>query len=153
MHEHINRLLADFGDALGLDRLSLDEKGYCCLGFDDWLVNIEAVADSALVLLYTSVGVLPADAAPEIYRSLLDANYFFQGTAGATVGLDLAAGTVALTRVVDTAGMQVLDWEGVLAGFVDAAESCARRLQQPAGAALRDAGWEPWPAHAQENRP
>ena len=153
MHEHINRLLADFGNALGLQDLALDDKGYCCLSFDELLVNIEAVGDSALVLLYSSVGVLPADAAPEIYRSLLDANYFFQGTAGATVGLDLAAGTVALTRVVDTHGVQVLDWEGIIQGFVEAAESCARRLSGPDGAATQGPGWEAWAPAAREGRP
>lgn len=150
MHEHINRLLADFGNALGLDGLALDDKGYCCLSFDELLVNIEAVGDSTLVLLYSSVGVLPADAAPEIYRSLLDANYFFQGTAGATVGLDLAAGTVVLTRVVDAATLQVLDWEGVIQGFVEAAESCARRLQGAASAAPQD---QAWPQAAPQGRP
>lgn len=153
MPEHINRLLADFGNALGLEGLSLDDKGYCCLSFDELLVHIEAVGDSALVLLYSSVGVVPEDAAPAIYRSLLDANYFFQGTAGATCGLDQAAGTVVLTRVVDTAPMQVLDWEGVIQGFVDAAESCTRRLLTADGAAPQDAGWEAWPQAAREGQP
>lgn len=132
MTEHINRLLTDFGNALGLDGLSLDDSGYCCLGFDEVLVNIESVGESALVLLYTTLGVLPADAGREVYGRLLASNYFFKDTAGATIGLDEATGAVAMTRVVDTAGMEVLDWEAAIKAFVDAAESCAALLQVPA---------------------
>ena len=135
MHDHINRLLTDFGNALGLEGLSLDENGYCCLSFDEVVVNIESVGESSLVLLYSSLGVLPEDAGSEVYRRLLGANYFFQGTAGATIGLDEATGAVAITRVVDAAGMEVLDWEGVIKAFVDAAESCAQLLQGPAESA------------------
>ncbi|WP_159911052.1 type III secretion system chaperone [Pantoea sp. 18069] len=128
MHDPINRLLADFGNALGLDGLSLDESGYCCLSFDQVVVNIESVGESSLVLLYSSLGALPADAGPEVCRRLLEANYFFQGTAGATIGLDTASGAVAITRVVDAAGMDTLDWEAAIKAFVDAAESCAGLL-------------------------
>lgn len=132
MHDHINRLLTDFGNALGLDGLALDESGYCCLSFDEVVVNIESVGESSLLLLYSSLGVLPEDAGREVYRRLLGANYFFHGTAGATIGLDAATGAVAITRVVDAAGMEVLDWEGVIKGFVDAAESCAGLWQTAA---------------------
>lgn len=125
MNDHINRLLTDFGNALGLDGLSLDENGYCCLSFDEVVVNIEAVGETSLVLLYSSLGALPADAGPEVCRRLLEANYFFHGTGGATIGVDGPTGGVAITRVVDAAGMEVLDWEAVIKAFVDAAESCA----------------------------
>lgn len=128
MHDGINRLLTDFGNALGLDGLSLDDSGYCCLSFDDVLLSIESVGDSSLVLLYSSLGTLREDAGPAVCRQLLEANYFFQGTAGATIGLDGTTGAVVITRVVDVAGMEVLDWEAVIKAFVDAAESCAGRL-------------------------
>jgi hypothetical protein len=125
MHDGINRLLTDFGNAMGLDGLSLDDSGYCCLSFDDVLVNMESVDGSSRVLLYSSLGALPEDAGPAVCRQLLEANYFFLGTAGATIGLDGTTGAVAMTRVVDVAGMAVLDWEAVIKAFVDAAESCS----------------------------
>ncbi len=131
MTDHINRLLTDFGNALGLDGLSLDDSGYCCLSFDDVLLNIESVGESSLLLLYSTLGALPEDAGREVYSRLLAANYFFQGTAGATIGLDEATGAVAMTRVVDAAGMEVLDWEAAIKAFVDAAESCAELLDIP----------------------
>ncbi len=36
MHDPINRLWTDFGNALGLDGLALDESGYCCLSAEPW---------------------------------------------------------------------------------------------------------------------
>lgn len=135
MNDHINRLLTDFGNALGLEGLALDENGYCCLSFDDVVVNIESVGDSSLVLLYSSLGALPADAGPEVCRRLLEANYFFHGTGGATIGVDGPTGGVAITRVVDAAGMEVLDWEAVIKAFVDAAESCAALFEVAPAAA------------------
>ncbi len=143
MSDHINRLLTDFGNALGLDGLSLDENGNCCLSFDEVVVNIESVGESSLVLFYSSLGVLPEDAGRDVYSRLLAANYFFYGTAGATVGVEPASGNVALTRVVDATGMEVLDLEAVIKAFVDAAESCAARLStdavadEPQSAAFR----------------
>lgn len=139
MNDHINRLLTDFGNVLGLEGLALDENGYCCLSFDDVVVNIESVGESSLLLLYSSLGALLADAGPAVCRSLLEANYFFHGTAGATIGLDGPTGGVALTRVVDAAGMEVLDWEAVIKAFVDAAESCAALFDANAAAAPVDA--------------
>lgn len=147
MHDHINRLLTDFGNALGLDGLSLDESGYCCLSFDEVVVNIESVGESSLVLLYSSLGALPADAGPEVYRRLLDANYFFQGTGGATIGLDTGMGAVAITRVVEAAGMEVLDWEAAIKAFVDAAEHGAGLLSAEPGSSEQGAAAPEVPAH------
>ena len=135
MCDNINRLLTDFGNALGLDGLALDESGYCCLSFDEVLVNIEAVGESSLVLLYSSLGVLSEDAGCEVYRRLLEANFFFEEKAG-TIGLDGATGVVVITQVIDAAGLEVLDWEAVIKAFVDAAESCAGLLQEPADNAM-----------------
>jgi len=129
MNAHINYLLADFGNALGLEGLSLDESGHCCLSFDDIVVSIESVGDSSLVLLYSGLGILPADAGREVYIRLLEANYFFHGTAGATIGLDASSREAVITRVLDAAGMKVLDWEAALKGFIDAAENCKALLQ------------------------
>jgi len=135
MSDHINRLLTDFGNALGLEGLALDESGYCCLSFDEVVLNIESMGESSLALLYTRLGVLPEDASSEICRRLLAANHFFKDTALATIGLDEASRNVDMTRVLETAGMEVLDWEAAIKAFVDAAESCAKLLQASADSA------------------
>ncbi len=141
MHDDINRLLADFGKPFGLESLALDENGYCCLRFGEVYVNVEADGESSLVLLYSSLGRMPEDAGREAYTRLLEANYFFQQTAGGTVGLEAGTGVVAMTRMVDIAAMQVLDWEAVINAFVDAAERCAQLFD-----ALRDSAQAVVPA-------
>ena len=126
MHEDINRLLNDFGNHLGLKNLELDDQGHCCLNFDEIYVNIQAIDESSSVLLYSSLGRLPEDAGRDVHVRLLEANYFFQRTAGATLGMEAATGLVAMTITVDLADMELTDWEAAMKAFVDAAENCVQ---------------------------
>jgi len=126
MYEEINRLLADFGNCLGLKSLALDQNGYCCLAFDAIYVNIEAVGESAWVLLYSSLGKVAPDAGQDVYMRLLEANYFFQQTAGASLGLETGTGLAVMTQAVNLAYMEASDLEAVIKAFVDAAEHCAQ---------------------------
>ncbi len=124
MKDDINRLLEEFGNYLGLESLALDEDNYCCLSFDAVFVNIEAIPASSMVLLHTTLGQVAENAGADIYRQLLEANYFFQQTAGATLGLETGTRVVALTQIVDIAHMDLSGWEAVIQAFVDAAETC-----------------------------
>lgn len=135
MNDNIHRLLTDFGKYLGLESLALDENGHCCLTFDEIFVNIEAMDDSSFVLLYSSLGQLPEDAGSETYMRLLGANYFFQQTAGATLGLEADTGLVVMSHVVDMANMDLRRWKAVMTAFVDAAESCEQLCNTTAGRA------------------
>lgn len=126
MHEDINRLLRDFGNHLGLDSLALNEDGYSCLAFDEIYVNIEAIGESSWVLLYTSLGKVAHDAGQDVYMRLLEANYFFQQTAGASLGLETGTGLAVMTQAVNLADMESSDLEAVMKAFVDAAEGCAQ---------------------------
>ncbi|MBS7777915.1 type III secretion system chaperone [Acidovorax sp. CCYZU-2555] len=135
MHKDINRLLTDFGNYLGLESLALDENDYCCLTFDDIYLNIEAVGEGSAVLIYSSLGVVPEDAGAEVYKRLLEANYFFHKTSGGTIGLEAGTGLVAMTQLVDTANMELSDWEAVVKGFVDSAEACTELFNAVPGSA------------------
>lgn len=135
MNNNIHRLLTDFGKYLGLESLALDDNGHCGLSFDDIFVNIEAMDDSSFVLLYSSLGQVPENAGSEIYMRLLEANYFFQQTAGGTLGLEADTGLVVLSHVVDMANIDLSTWEAVMTAFVDAAESCAQLCNPKAGSA------------------
>lgn len=135
MNNNIHRLLTDFGKHLGLENLGLDDNGRGCLTFDGICVYIEAMDDSSLLLLYSSLGQLPEDTGSATYMRLLEANYFFQQTAGGTLGLEADTGLVVMSHVVDTANMDLLAWEAVMTAFVDAAESCAQLCNTAAGTA------------------
>lgn len=135
MNDNVHRLLTDFGKYLGLESLALDENGHCSLTFDETCVHIEAMDESSFVLLHSSLGEIPENSGREIYTRLLDANYFFQHTAGATLGLEADTGLVVMSHVVDMQDMELSSWEAVVQAFVDAAESCARLCNTQAGSA------------------
>lgn len=127
--DHINRLLTDFGNTLGLDSLTLDEEGYCCLKFDDLMVNFERVnEEDALLLVYAPLGQMPENAPASVYAQLLQANYFFVGTGGGTLGLSEDGNVVALVQILDISRMEVLGLEEVLQNFVNAADIWSQYL-------------------------
>lgn len=136
MHNDVHRLLNDFGNHLGLKSLKLKDDGHCCLNFDDIYVNIEASGESSSLLLYSSLGRLPDDAGRDVCLRLLEANYFFQRTAGATLGMEAATGLVALAMSVETANMELTDWEAAVKAFVDAAENCVQLFKAVPESAL-----------------
>lgn len=135
MHNDLNRLLNVFGNHLGLKSLKLKADGHCCLNLDDINVNIEASGENSSLLLYSSLGRLPDDAAGDACLRLLEANYFFQRMAGATLGMEAATGLVAMAMTVETANMELTDREAAVRAFVDAAENCTQLFKaMPEGA-------------------
>ena len=51
METLIDHVLLDFGKALGLDGLKLDDDDHCCLKFDDLEVHIQATKENSQVML------------------------------------------------------------------------------------------------------
>ena len=82
----LRSLIADLGAQMGLGDLALDDHGSLALSFDDSLVvNLQAVADDDLLLLYADLG--PPGAGERIYPALLRGNLFWRATLGATLSL------------------------------------------------------------------
>ena len=130
----LRSLIADLGAQMGLGDLALDDHGSLALSFDDSLVvNLQAVADGDLLLLYADLG--PPAAGERIYPALLRGNLFWRATLGATLSLtgdepphvvlaqetrwrgqDLGAMVAFLERFLHTAE----DWLEVVRGGGDA---------------------------------
>jgi len=41
IEERVNDVIGQFGKDVGIEGLCLDERGYCCLFFDDIGINLE----------------------------------------------------------------------------------------------------------------
>ena len=124
------KLLQEFGNTLGLEQLTLDASGYCCLHFDQVIVNLEVLDDShALLLVYSPIGKMrdPNDLA--LVQELLKANHFFAATAGATLGLGEDLRTISLSKLVETASLDITLLERLLNAFVAVAEYWSKRVQ------------------------
>lgn len=53
-------------------------------------VLVQDVSERRLVLMAADLGELPPDGGERLYRTMLEANNLFEGTAGATLALDAA---------------------------------------------------------------
>jgi Tir chaperone protein (CesT) family len=58
-------LLAELGRKVAIPGLAFDEDGYCCLSFDESIVNLEFRSDRRDFLIYAPIGRIeghpPAD--------------------------------------------------------------------------------------------
>lgn len=145
MSAHINDLLQQFTRSIGIADFALDAQGYACLQMDELLVNFEHVEHTDTLLLYAVMGTLPAAPSTALYAQLLEANFFFNGTGGATLGLDKDAGMVVLTQALDCSGKTMEMFERCLDSFVNASQQWSQTLtlahapQADAGASVEQA--------------
>ena len=59
-------------------------------------IMINNVEERGEILLYADLGNVPPEGREDFYRTLLEANNLFQGTAGATLGLENGTGLIRL---------------------------------------------------------
>lgn len=118
------RTLSDFASRLGLEGLALDEQGAATLRVDDAIeFNLVESADGQTVTAFVDLGPLGEDADdPDTLRQLLQANYFWSGTGGATLSLHPDTGSVLLARQFPANRMTADLLEEVFQQFVEFAE-------------------------------
>ncbi len=121
-------LLDDFSRASGLPRPELDSEGFVTLGADDCVVHLRPSEDERFMEFYGRVGELPADPAPPLLEALLEANLAWQGTQGATLGLDRNSRLVMLCQRTPQAGLQLAEFQKTLEGFMQVLDGWASRL-------------------------
>lgn len=125
--QEIDSILDGFAARIELEGFALDADGNAQLAFDDVLVHLQLDEADDRLLMLAPLGTPGADAA-DTYRLLLDANFFWSETNGATAARDPASGAVVLMRGVQVTGLGADQFEAALQGFVNAAEALTRRL-------------------------
>lgn len=78
------KLLLEFGQFAGLSDLRFDEDSVCILSFDETAVFLKSEDDGALTI-YSPLAEVPEEKKSGIQSLLLDANFLFQATQGATL--------------------------------------------------------------------
>ena len=124
----LNNLLGEFGTAIGMPELELDEENRCNLMFDEVAVSFELSPDEASVFLYSYLGDVASNDSKAVFAALLDANYLFRGTMGATMGVDEASGRVVMIRSEDLSTLRLSRFQSLVEEFVNLAELWQNRL-------------------------
>jgi hypothetical protein len=119
---NLQNLLREFGKTLGLDGLTFDEYGYCGLTIDDQVINIEMDEPSAALLIYAFVGELPEKPDRAFYEMLLEADFFYKGTSGATLGIDRNTRVIMMAYRLPVGGLQLHRFLRVVENFTNMME-------------------------------
>lgn len=123
------RLIQIIGSALSLPELAFNDEGVCSVFIPGELeLQMEWDEGSGQLVLLAPVGLLGDDLDGSLSRTLLGANFLFNGTRGETLSLETGTGKIFLCAARPfgpDSESALIDW---LAGFVDTAQHWRRRL-------------------------
>lgn len=137
MSRIMNDLMSSLGKTLGFPDLCFDPTGYCALGFDDFLLNMQYIEATEQLFLSVSVAGLPEGNRQPLYELLLQGNCGFAQTGGATLGVNEENGVV-LSAHIKVITLDSLSFETLIDNFLTMAESWRERI-----ALMPDAGKAP----------
>ena len=112
-------LIDELGRYIGIEGLVLDEKGSCTLVFDEHIVVTFVASDAVLSAICY---IAEREDAP-FFRQLLEANFAWQETGGATFAVEPNSARVVLSLKWPLAGFGFQTWVGELEKFVNASEA------------------------------
>ena len=114
-------LMNEVGRKLGVELVTYG--GMTQLTIDGMEISISEIAEREAVVLNGTLGEPPPQGLAPLYRAMLEANFNFAGTSGATLAVNPDSGELTLTRL---APLAILDAEGFLSrleGFVNVLEA------------------------------
>ena len=124
----MNNLVREFGAAIGIPDLQLDEEYRCNMMFDEVPVSFELGGGDESMYIYSLLGHVPDDGREQFYAELLHANYVFAGSGGSTLSVDSQSGSVVLLREERLESLRLPRLESVVEQFVNIAEGWVSRL-------------------------
>lgn len=118
-------LFAELGKQIGIESLAFDEEGSCTLAFDeDLVVTFLASNDDLYAVCY----VADLQAGSGKAEQLLNANFAWKGTQGATYAIEPGSNRVVLCRQWDASRLQIGQLVSDLEALVNVAEAAKADL-------------------------
>ena len=146
MNMDAKELIADIAKRIGLEYDGGDTFSFEA---DGLVVAISSLPELDAVALTGDVGEPPPERLEGLYKTLLGANHFFGGTAGATISLDPDNGRIALCRALPLVTLDGEKFYAEVERFVNTAETWAKVVSDYRGAAAEapdEGSAEPPPA-------
>ncbi len=113
-------LIEGLGEKMGvMGEIEIDDEGRSLLEFDGMGVVLQGVDEVNKLTLLSPVGLPPPEDPARLYKTLLEANYLFEGTGGATLSINPDGGGVMLVKCLDTRALTVEDLMDALDKFLD----------------------------------
>ena len=90
-------LIKVLGEKLDVE-LTVDSDGTCAFEADGMVVSIHDLRELSAVALVGDLGEPPPERLEALYKAMMESNYLFSGTAGATISRNPATGRFALCQ-------------------------------------------------------
>ncbi|WP_461208531.1 type III secretion system chaperone [Desulfocurvus sp. DL9XJH121] len=130
---NVSAIISEFGQAIGLDGLVLDDNGCCTLKFDEVVVNVEYLPDSEEFYFYSRVGQAPEDQESRlaVFALLLESDCFYRRTSGGILGLDADSDSLVYTNKIGADGwLNATIFGEYVQAFVNLAEEFEREIKE-----------------------
>jgi hypothetical protein len=122
----LDELLKVFGAATGAPGLATEENGVCILVFDGQTrINLLVDHASEKLVVWSTLGAVPAGKAEAVLRQLMRANLFWTGTQGATLGLMPDSDDVVLAIRHPVSGIDAEGLQDLIELMVERVEALA----------------------------
>ena len=121
-------LLKDLGSRLNIP-LEPDADGVCAFEADDLFVTIHDLPELGAIALIGDLGEPPPERLEGLYAALLEANYLFRDTGGATISRNPESGRLALCRALSHTALSPDGFYDAVERFVSAAQVWARVIR------------------------
>lgn len=128
--EHYKYLIRGLGDKIEVKDLAPDEEHYLCLSFDENVViHFQYHPELSQVMLFSVVGTLKGrEELDKYFKDLLQANLYWQETAGATLGIDGETDEILITHKKDIYNLNEDHFYRFIETFVNISEHWQKRL-------------------------
>ncbi len=127
-----NRLLAELSEALELEPLEFDENNEAALNYKGKVDLLFFLEDQRLNAIFINV---PLGSAAEsggrelLMYELLSANYCWNATEGATLGIDAESGLYALSYLVELPLEDGVQFAEIVAKIINVADHWMRKIE------------------------
>jgi hypothetical protein len=141
MKQHFVNLIDVLSATVGT-RIEIGSESRVFCDFDEFPVLIEFLESAEQILLAVSLGTPPERNREEFYRKLLQGQYLFHQTGGATLALDVEGRFVTLQAVKDIRVLTAQNFPVFMENFLRVAEywhgQCQGEPQAVSGAGEQD---------------
>lgn len=102
----IDIVLRDFGAAIGVPEMKLDERDYLAITTGEGFgLNFDYFDEDSALVVYTTAGDIPEEHRVDLYEEMLKANLFWNTTGGATLCIDPEGESALVTAHIRTNGL------------------------------------------------
>ena len=136
----LNELVERLRENLGASAVTRDTEHQYTAEMEGFLLMVHHLEDSGQILLSTCVAPLPREGRERVFLTLLQGQYFFQRTAGATLAVDNDASFIVLQAVYALRLLTADSFVHAVERFMQAAEYWRGACATPADERPEDEG-------------